>query len=209
MTRYASAAKRTLLLGPVATVASILWIDRPVSTWSYAQLHRPALCVAATHLVDVLIPAALVLCLLLGLTGLFSVGSPGEATRTIVLTSVALLAAYAANEYLKWVFGRTWPETFTHNNPSWIMNHVYGFNPIHGGEGWGSFPSGHTARASAVATCLWYRVPRLKILWVVLALAVVVGLIGADYHFIGDVCGGGTLGILGALGVLACFAPAE
>lgn len=208
MTRYASAAKRTLVLGPIATVASILWLDRSTSTWSYSQLHRPPALVWATHIVDAFIPIAIVLCLCVGLRALWSEWRPGETARTILLTSVALLASYSVNEYLKWVCGRTWPETFTHNNPSWIMNHVFGFNPFHGGDGWGSFPSGHTTRTVAVMTTLWYRLPAGRLLWGLLAALVVVGLVGSDYHFVGDICGGVTLGILCAVGVLAYFEPA-
>jgi hypothetical protein len=40
-------------------------------------------------------------------------------------------------------FGRTWPESWLGDNPSWIRDDVFGFFPFHGGRGWESFPSGH------------------------------------------------------------------
>ena len=53
------------------------------------------------------------------------------------------------------MFGRTWPETWTHNNPSLIHDGAYGFNWFHGGPGYELFPSGHMAAICAVISVLW------------------------------------------------------
>jgi len=95
---------------------------------------------------------------------------------------------------LKFAFGRTWPETWINNNPSLIGNGTYGFNPFHGGSGYNSFPSGHTTAVCAVAAVLWFAYPKLRPLWVLMVIAVGVGLIGADYHFVSDIVAGGFLG---------------
>jgi hypothetical protein len=50
-----------------------------------------------------------------------------------LLCSLSLIVARAAKDQLKFVFGRTWPETWVNNNPSLIHDGVFGFNPFHGG----------------------------------------------------------------------------
>ena len=70
---------------------------------------------------------------------------------------------------LKLVFGRTWPDTFRDNNPSFLHDGVYGFNFFHGGHAYASFPSGHTAVTCAVISVLWIYYPAWRRLY---ALAV-------------------------------------
>ena len=113
----------------------------------------------------------------------------------MLLCGLSLVVADALKNQLKFVFGRTWPETWVSNNPSLIHNGVYGFNPFHGGAGYASFPSGHAASICAVMSVLWICYPRFRPLYVLCVAAVVVGLIGADYHFLSDVIAGGFIGV--------------
>ena len=115
--------------------------------------------------------------------------------RVLLLASVSLTASATIKETLKFVFGRTWPETWTNNNPSLIQNGVYGFNPFHSGGWYSSFPSGHTTAACAAMSVLWLCFPRYRPLYVIFVALVVGGLIGANYHFIGDIIAGGFIGI--------------
>jgi hypothetical protein len=64
------------------------------------------------------------------------------------LCSISLIVAETIKSQLKFACGRLWPETWVANNPSFIHDGAYGFNLFHGGAGYASFPSGHTA-----ATC--------------------------------------------------------
>src|SRR6202035_331252 len=66
--------------------------------------------------------------------------------RTLFAASVSLMVAVAFEYYLKFLFGRYWPETWVDDNPSLIGDGAYGFHPFHFGTAYGSFPSGHTAR---------------------------------------------------------------
>jgi membrane-associated phospholipid phosphatase len=200
-----SSARKVLLFGIAATIVCILWIDRPASTWSYHRLHGIRVFITLTHLVPLINGMALAAMAALGAAAIFSVFRPGPHALLILRTAIAVFVALAAKEILKYIFGRTWPETFIFNNPSWIRNGAYGFHFLHGGEGWASFPSGHTAIAAAFATALWYQAPKLRLLWALTALLVVAGLYGADFHFLGDICAGATVGILSAQGVLALF----
>jgi membrane-associated phospholipid phosphatase len=108
--------------------------------------------------------------------------------------SISLLVTVAALAVLKIVFGRYWPETWIDGNPSLIGNGAYGFHPFHYGVAYGSFPSGHTARTLSVVSVVWICYPWWRWACVLVAGAVVVGLIGMDYHFVGDTIGGAFLG---------------
>ena len=107
-----------------------------------------------------------------------------SAWRTVLIVSVATVLATAAVIALKYAFGRLWPETWIENNPSWISNHEFGFRPFHGGAGYESFPSGHTARITAPFAVLWQRLPRYRVVWVLAPLLVMAGLLAADFHLI-------------------------
>ena len=122
-------------------------------------------------------------------------------SRILLILAISVFAAMEVNSEVKAVFGRTWPESWLGNNPSWIRDGVFGFSPFHGGRGWGSFPSGHTTTVTTPATVLWIVWPELRILWVSIVGVVVIGLIGADYHFVSDTIGGLYLGALVGLGI--------
>lgn len=113
---------------------------------------------------------------------------------TILAFSVNLMITLIFKDHLKYVFGRYWPSTWIDNNPSLIQDGAYGFHPFHEGVIYGSFPSGHTARILAVVSVLWIAYPQGRWLWFLLAASVVVGLLGMNYHFVGDVIGGFAVG---------------
>jgi len=101
--------------------------------------------------------------------------------------SITFIATNLITNQLKYAFGRTWPETWIENNPSLIQNGVFGFNPFHGGPGFASFPSGHAAAVCAVMPVLWRSYAHLRPIYVACVAVVVVGLIGANYHFLSDI----------------------
>src|SRR5262249_61381324 len=53
----------------------------------------------------------------------------------IVISGASLAISEAIKVQLKFAFGRTWPETWVRDNPSFIRDGVYGFNPFHGRPG--------------------------------------------------------------------------
>lgn len=111
----------------------------------------------------------------------------------LAVTNSVVIAAYIKDQ-LKFVFGRTWPETWINNNPSLIHNNVYGFNFFRGGPEFASFPSGHTTIIVAAMFTLWQLYPRYWPLYLLAIVLVITGLIGMDYHFVSDVIAGGFLG---------------
>ena len=80
------------------------------------------------------------------------------------------------------------------NNPSFIHDGVFGFNSFHGGPGYASFPSGHMSLTCAVVSVLWIAYPKLRALYALVVLAVAVGLVGANYHFLSDIIAGSFVG---------------
>lgn len=139
----------------------------------------------------------------MGIAALARGRAPKRGWRTVAAASLAFIIAYALKERLKYVMGRTWPETWVNHNPSWIANGAFGFHPFNGGEGWASFPSGHMTMISSVCAVLWARVRRLRWLWALLPALVAIGLFGSDYHWVSDMVAGTFLGVATAAGVLA------
>ncbi|QLH41766.1 MAG: phosphatase PAP2 family protein [Coxiellaceae bacterium] len=82
------------------------------------------------------------------------------------------------------------------NNQSLIQNHVYGFRFFHGTTPYSAFPSGHTAVIVAAMTVLWMTYPRARLLYLIMAMLVIFGLIGMNYHFVSDVIGGAFIGVM-------------
>jgi membrane-associated phospholipid phosphatase len=117
----------------------------------------------------------------------------------LFVACVSLIVADQFRQSLGDLFGRYWPETWHDNNPSLIGTDTYGFHPFQVGDDVGSFPSGHSARIVGFASVFWLAMPRWRWLCVALAVPMLIALIGMDYHFVGDVIAGSTLGaIVGA-----------
>jgi membrane-associated phospholipid phosphatase len=116
--------------------------------------------------------------------------------RVLLTMALNLLVAVALKEQLKWVFGRPWPETWIDNNPSYLGDGLYAFQWFRGGEIFGSFPSGHTTAICAAASIVWIAWPAWRWLVLTVVVLVVVGLVGDNYHFVGDTIAGATLGWL-------------
>ncbi|GIU18458.1 hypothetical protein TUM4445_29200 [Shewanella sp. MBTL60-112-B2] len=116
-------------------------------------------------------------------------------TFTVITATIIRLGA-------KFIFGRTWPETWIHtasgSNPSWIHNGVESFHPFAIGPAYNSFPSGHALFTFALASVFWWRFPKLYWLWLLAMIGAITGQLGQNYHFLGDLIAGATLGVLSA-----------
>jgi membrane-associated phospholipid phosphatase len=122
----------------------------------------------------------------------------------LLAASVSMVLGDQFRQSLSFVFGRDWPTTWIKNNPSLIGDGAYGFHFFHGSFVEGSFPSGHMTRTLSVAAIVWIAYPRWRWACVLGSVAEAVGLLGMNYHFVGDVIGGTFLGsIVGAYA--ACF----
>jgi membrane-associated phospholipid phosphatase len=195
---------RSLLAGLSCLILlglSIAFLDRPLSSWSHQHLNGIDGFVWLTQIAEA--PALLAVYALIAAGIAAACGwRPGRWGRILISCGVATLVALAIKEQLKFAFGRTWPETWVQNNPSWISNGVFSFEPFHGGQGWSSFPSGHTTAIAAPMAVVWQTLPRWRWLWASMVGLVAIGLLGADYHWLSDVIAGAYLGAAVAFGVL-------
>ncbi len=194
--RAAQASAGVVLL----IVLSILLLDRLVASASHALLARPAWAVDLTYLAELPDPAAMLGLAVAGVAWLAG-WRPGRAGRIALGMCLATLAASAAKDVLKVVAGRPWPESYIPGAPSWIGTHVFGFFPFHGGRGYAAFPSGHTTVITAPCAALWRHAGRWAPLLLVPPFLVVLGLLGADYHFLSDCLAGAGLGAACGLAV--------
>ena len=200
-----------LIVTALAVTISFQWADRPIALMVHNDLGRPhsGIFEKLTHIPDPLVPLAVVTFMALGLRAL--IGRPQSRHQgAAFVCSLSVIFAETTKDQLKFIFGRTWPETWLGNNPSFIHDNVYGFNFMHGGTAYQSFPSGHMAATCAVISVLWIWYPRLRWLCAIAGLAVGAGLVGAGYHFLSDVIAGAFVGITGgwmATGIWNSWGP--
>lgn len=181
------------LLTVLAVAVCYLWIDRPLALLAHAHNAQRETFARLTHIPDLLNPLAAAAFVAFGLWALAGRPMPKLVTAG-VLCSIGLIVAETIKRQLKFAFGRLWPDTWVQNNPSFIHDGAYGFNFFHGGAGYASFPSGHTAATCAAISVLWILYPKLRPFYAFTVLAVAAGLIGANYHFLSDVIAGGFVG---------------
>jgi membrane-associated phospholipid phosphatase len=174
---------------------SVAYVDRPVARFVHDELRDGPVAASLARLPETstLVPeltfAVAAICLLAGMRA-----------RRVLGVGATALAAFAVAETikteLKFAFGRTWPETWTGGNPSFIRDGVYAFVPFHGGSGYASFPSGHMTAAASVMTVAWLLLPRGRPAWALITLLAAAGLLALNYHFVADVIAGFFLGSL-------------
>ncbi len=124
--------------------------------------------------------------------------------KTLFVACLSLIVADDFRISLGDVFGRYWPDTWIHDNPSLIGNGAYGFHPFQRGDDIGSFPSGHAARIMAFAAVWLIAMPHnrtLQLVVIILSTSMLVSLVAMNYHFASDVIAGGVLG-----GIVAMYA---
>ena len=116
--------------------------------------------------------------------------------KVLFVACISLIVADTFRISLGDVFGRYWPETWTHDNPSLIGTGTYGFHPFQRGDDVGSFPSGHACRILAFAGVWMIAMPGTRVVVTVLSVPMLVSLVAMNYHFVSDVIAGSVLGAL-------------
>ena len=194
-----SAARRATLwltalaLTAVFCIISIAWFDRPIAFFVHREFGQPFFLTQLPRISEWLVVGASAVFVLLGLRGL--TGRPlSRLEAVILLCGLSIIVSAALKNELKFIFGRTWPETWTNNNPSLIRDGVYGFNFFRSGRAYESFPSGHTAAVCSAMSVLWLCYPRWRLVCAITVMLVVIGLIGSDFHFLSDVVAGAFVG---------------
>ncbi len=185
----------SLLITVAAILAAFLWLDRPVAllVHDYFRNQHREVVDGASHFPNPLVLLAIILTVIFGLRMIFGRPLSRNQANTFVC-SLSVLFTEVTKDALKFIFGRTWPETWVDNNPSFIHDGVYGFYFMHGGAAYQSFPSGHMAAACTVISVLWIRYPHFRGFYLIVGLLVGTGLVGANYHFLSDVIAGAFVG---------------
>lgn len=182
-----------LLLGAILVALCYWFVDRPVAFFVHDHgIDRYDVLKWLTYpppIVQAWTPVVLV-----GLMIRRAWGPFRRCELAILAACISVVLADQFKQSLAFVFGRTWPDTWIDNNPSLLRDGVSHFNFFHGGRGYMSFPSGHTARTLGAAAVVWIAFPWWRWAAVAASLAVAVGLIGMDYHYVGDVVAGGFIG---------------
>jgi membrane-associated phospholipid phosphatase len=177
----------------LAATIAYFWVDRPTAFFAHDRLSQFKFFGELPKISEFLFPCSALVFLFVGLCVLL--GQPLLKWHKVLLVcGLCLLVSELIKNQFKYIFGRTWPETWIHDNPSLIRDGVFGFNPFHSGDAFGSFPSGHTAAICAVMSVAWFCYPKFRALYVLPVTAVIVGLVGADYHFVSDIIVGGFIG---------------
>jgi membrane-associated phospholipid phosphatase len=127
--------------------------------------------------------------------------------KTILLCDISILTTDAIKNQLKFVFGRTWPDSWGPQILSLVHDNVYGFHFFQSGGSFESFPSGHAAAIAAVMSVLWIVFPRLRPLYAIGIGAADIGLVLLNLHFISDVVAGTFVGASTGLFTVALFLP--
>ena len=198
---YCTLLRRSLVITGVCIAAVLVcyfWIDRPVAFFVYDHhINKIELFRWLTYP-----PPEVQNWAGLALTILVIRRAWGPFLHWQKVLFVALVSLIVADDFrisLGDVFGRYWPETWTHDNPSLIGTGTYGFHPFERGDDIGSFPSGHACRILGFAGVWVIAMPGTRIAATVLAPPMLVSLVAMNYHFVSDVIAGSILGALIAM----------
>ncbi len=193
ITRLAAGAA----FGGLVVLLCVLFVDRPVERLVAAHQGSRLLFQGLASPSLLPLPFA---CIYLAVVALRKLGGAVAPDRLYLAVSLATIAAVAAKDELKFLFGRPWPE-------SWVKYGLYAFHPFATSWLYGAFPSGHTSYIAAPMGVLWWLAPRWRLVWGGVVALVMIGLVGAGYHYVGDVIAGLGVGIAAAAGTVAWLRP--
>ncbi|WP_220753121.1 phosphatase PAP2 family protein [Shewanella sp. KT0246] len=173
------------------TVLSIVYFDRSIAEFMHQQ-SRSNLMFEGFSKIPLMLEIIAATIVLMSFSKRYQ-------TRLFHIRQIIILLAIFASIIrvgAKVLFGRTWPETWTNDNLSWISHGVESFHPFSLSNSFHSFPSGHALLTFAFASLFWYFTPQFRLLWIFCMAAVIIGQLGQNYHFLGDLLAGAAIGTL-------------
>lgn len=181
------------VLVTIAVAASYFLVDRPVARYVNAQgaeamrFWHTITDIGQAHWF--LVPAAV-------LFAIFTfVRRRPQAARQCMFMFLAVAISGIVNLLLKVIFARYRPSQLFEPESR------FGFGFFDVGYHVNSFPSGHSCTVGAVAAVLWTIAPRLRALWVLLALVLMASRVLTRSHYVGDIIAGGFVGVAVAIWV--------
>ena len=179
----------------VLALAAIPWIDRPVVDFVHVHTQGTRWIERVAELPSPLFVLAWPTFVIVGVVFVWRRQLPAWAA-TVWLAAGAVGVGSVLKQGLKFVFGRTWPATWIHENPSYLRDGVFEFRLLGGdGAAYASFPSGHLTVMLAFATVLALRHRVLRWPCAVAVALTGFGQIAAAYHWTSDALAGAALGI--------------
>ena len=127
----------------------------------------------------------------------------------IALCDISVLATIIIKDQLKFVFGRTWPDTWGPGIVSFVRDGAYGFHFFQFGKSFELFPSGHAAVAAAVLSVAGMLFPSLRAACAIGVVLADAGLVALNLHFLSDVVAGSFLGFSAGLFTVALWPASE
>jgi len=182
-----------LVLATALIAFCVFFVDRPLADY-VARFHLyERILASAPFNAPILATLGLVL-VVAGASiasGDFVLQPSGRVAATAaVLSGLALSWGSSLIELvLKHFFGRHFPLDYLNRG-------VYGFDWFSQSDDVGSFPSGHAAQITAVASVLWAFYPKIRMAYLASVGLVAVALLLAERHFLSDILAGGLIGVV-------------
>ena len=179
------------------TLYSYYQLDRTILEYMYHQWGNPDIPFGAIHTFSQI-----------GKSTWYIVGSiiayiiwrdrdPLIAKASAYILSTTILSGIAVN-IIKVIFGRARPILY-------IEDHIYGFSWLNLDVVYRSFPSGHSTTAMAVAVGFALILPKYRIWFIILGIAIALSRVVLSEHYLSDVIVGSFLGYSSSLFLYRIF----
>jgi len=175
-----------LLAGMVAVCYHLL--DRPAAIWARGLDPEIVAVFKRITIIGSSTPYLVALAVLYPVLR-FSLRREAAAKRALFVIAAIVVSGLSV-DLLKWIVARWRPKAFF-ADPS-----QYGFAFFKTGYVHYSFPSGHATTTLAVACALTLLFPRLRVVWIGVAVVVATSRVIVGAHFPGDVIAGAWFGVV-------------
>jgi len=186
--------ERSLILLAATTAVVLLciaYVDRPLTLFFNAHIAGTTFARAATVPLAILRPLVVIAFLSVIVIGLRSHSdrSMSDAESLFVTCAVSVVLGVGAEFILKQLFGRS------DVSPTFIRDHVYGFDFLHAHDGWWAFPSGTAIGLFAVVSVLYARQTRMRGWALTAAILLSLDTLMLNYHWLSDMIAGAFVGL--------------
>jgi membrane-associated phospholipid phosphatase len=179
-----------LALCAIAVIVCIAYVDRPVAEFFETHVRDTRLWIWLDRALLLLGPVVLLALFFLVGCGISAISGRQVRpwTELPLLCSWSAMWAIAAEMIFKRIFGRGAAD------PTYAINHLYGFHLLNGGPYWESFPSGTAAVSTAIVAVLWILRPRWRLAVSAAPILLSAAVVITNYHWVSDVIAGAFLG---------------
>ena len=174
-------------------IFSYFFIDSPLVFFIHAnEINKQIVFKLLTHIPDIII--GFIVIYLIALPFCIRKEQSRQFINMMFIAIFSVVSSIQVKDFLKYVFGRFWPDTWINGNPSLLVNNAYGFHFFTSGSAYGSFPSGHTAVTFAFFSVCIRFYPKYKAYFYIPMVLLCVGQVFTHFHFLSDVIGGALVG---------------